>query len=185
MRVRAGAQGVLQDFDLEVGQWVQAGTTLARVARPERLKAELRIPQTQARDVQVGQRASVDTRTDTIPGRVRRVDPNVQGGSVLVEVTLDGVLPTGARPDLAVDGTIELERLTDVLYVGRPAYGQSQSTVSLFRLSDGGGAAERTTVELGRSSVNQIEVVEGLRAGDVIILSDMSRYDDTDRVRIR
>lgn len=185
MRVRAGAEGVLQDFDLEVGQWVQAGTTLARVARPERLKAELRIPQTQARDVQVGQRAFVDTRTDTIPGRVRRVDPNVQGGSVLVEVTLEGALPAGARPDLAVDGTIELERLADVLHVGRPAYGQSHSTVSLFRVGDGEDAAERTTVELGRSSVNQIEVVEGLQEGDVIILSDMSRYDDVDRVRIR
>ena len=185
MRVQAGAEGVLQDFDLEVGQWVQAGTTLARVARPERLKAELRIPQTQARDVQVGQAAFVDTRTDTIPGRVRRVDPNVQGGSVLVEVTLEGDLPPGARPDLSVDGTIELERLNDVLHVGRPAYGQSHSTVSLFRVNEEGNAAERVTVQLGRSSVNQIEVVEGLREGDVIVLSDMSRYDDVDRVRIR
>jgi multidrug efflux pump subunit AcrA (membrane-fusion protein) len=185
MRVQAGAEGVLQDFDLEVGQWVQAGTTLARVARPERLKAELRIPQTQARDVQVGQAAFVDTRTDTIPGRVRRVDPNVQGGSVLVEVTLEGDLPPGARPDLSVDGTIELERLNDVLHVGRPAYGQSNSTVSLFRVTEDGNAAERVTVQLGRSSVNQIEVVEGLREGDVIVLSDMSRYDDVDRVRIR
>lgn len=185
MKVKAGAEGVLQDFDLEVGQWVQSGTTLARVARPERLKAELRIPQTQARDVQVGQSAFVDTRTDTIPGRVRRVDPNVQGGSVLVEVTLEGDLPAGARPDLSVDGTIELERLNDVLHVGRPAYGQSHSTVSLFRVIDDGHAAERVTVQLGRSSVNQIEVVEGLREDDVIILSDMSRYDDVDRVRIR
>ncbi len=185
MKVRAGAEGVLQDFDLEVGQWVQAGTTLARVARPERLKAELRIPQTQARDVQVGQAAFVDTRTDTIPGRVRRIDPNVQGGSVLVEVTLEGDLPAGARPDLNIDGTVELERLTDVLHVGRPAYGQSHSTVSLFRVVDDGNAAERVTVQLGRSSVNQIEVVEGLREDDVIILSDMSRYDDVDRVRIR
>jgi len=185
MRVRAGAEGVLQDFDLEVGQWVQAGTTLARVARPERLKAELRIPQTQARDVQVGQVAFVDTRTDTIPGRVRRVDPNVQGGSVLVEVTLEGDLPAGARPDLSVNGTIELERLSDVLHVGRPAYGQSHSTVSLFRVTEGGNAAERVTVRLGRSSVNQIEIVEGLREGDVVVLSDMSRYDDVDRVRIR
>jgi len=185
MKVKAGADGVLQDFDLEVGQWVQSGTTLARVAKPERLKAELRIPQTQARDVQVGQSAYIDTRTDTIPGRVRRVDPNVQGGSVLVEVTLLGDLPAGARPDLNIDGTVELERLNDVLHVGRPAYGQSHSTVSLFRVVDGGDAAERVTVELGRSSVNQIEVVEGLREGDTIILSDMSRYDDVDRVRIR
>jgi multidrug efflux pump subunit AcrA (membrane-fusion protein) len=185
MRVQAGAEGVLQDFDLEVGQWVQSGTTLARVARPERLKAELRVPQTQARDVQPGQVAYVDTRTDTIPGRVRRVDPNVQGGSVLVEVSLTGDLPAGARPDLNVDGTIELERLTDVLHVGRPAYGQSHSTVSLFKVSEDEGAAERVTVELGRSSVNQIEVVGGLAESDVIILSDMSRYDDVDRVRIR
>jgi HlyD family secretion protein len=185
MRVRAGAEGVLQDFDLEVGQWVQSGTTLARVARPERLKAELRIPQTQARDVQVGQAAFIDTRTDTIPGRVRRVDPNVQGGSVLVEVTLEGKLPAGARPDLNIDGTVELERLSDVLHVGRPAYGQSHSSVSLFRVIDDGDAAERVTVQLGRSSVNQIEVVEGLQEDDIIILSDMSRYDDVDRVRIR
>jgi multidrug efflux pump subunit AcrA (membrane-fusion protein) len=185
MRVVAGADGVLQDFDLEVGQWVQAGTTLARVAQTERLKAELRIPQTQARDVQVGQAAFVDTRRDTIPGRVRRVDPNVQGGSVLVEVTLEGDLPAGARPDLNVEGMIELERLSDVLHVGRPTYGQSHSAVGLFRVTDDGKAAERVPVQLGRSSVNQIEVVEGLQEGDVIILSDMSRYDDMDRVRIR
>jgi hypothetical protein len=185
MQVVAGADGVLQDFDLDIGQWVQSGTTLARVAQPDRLKAELRIPQTQARDVQVGQAAWVDTRRDTIPGRVRRVDPNVQGGSVLVEVSLDGDMPAGARPDLNVEGTIELERLSDVLYAGRPTYGQSQSTVSLFRVIEDGNAAERVSVQLGRSSVNQIEVLEGLQEGDVIILSDMSRYDDIDRVRIR
>ena len=185
MEVRAGADGVLQDLDLEVGQWVQSGTTLARVAQPGRLKAELRIPQTQARDVQVGQSARVDTRRDTIPGRVRRVDPNVQGGSVLVEVSLDGEMPAGTRPDLNVDGMIELDRLSEVLYAGRPAYGQSESTVSLFRLIEDGNAAERVPVRLGRSSVNQIEVESGLREGDVIILSDMSRYDDVDRVRIR
>jgi multidrug resistance efflux pump len=185
MRVVAGADGVLQDFDLEVGQWVQSGTTLARVAQPERLKAELRIPQTQARDVQVGQAAFIDTRRDTIPGRVRRVDPNVQGGSVLVEVTLEGDMPAGARPDLNVEGMIELERLSDVLYAGRPTYGQSQSTVGLFRLIENGNAAERVPVQLGRSSVNQIEILSGLQEGDVIILSDMSRYDDVDRVRIR
>ena len=185
MRVVAGAGGVLQDFDLDIGQWVQSGTTLARVAQPDRLKAELRIPQTQARDVQVGQAAWVDTRRDTIPGRVRRVDPNVQGGSVLVEVALDGDMPAGARPDLNIEGTIELERLSDVLYAGRPTYGQSQSTVSLFRVTEDGNAAERVSVQLGRSSVNQIEVLAGLQEGDVIILSDMSRYDDMDRVRIR
>lgn len=185
MRVKAGADGVLQDFDLEVGQWVQSGTTLARVAQPERLKAELRIQQTQARDVQVGQTAFIDTRRDTIPGRVRRVDPNVQGGSVLVEVTLEGEMPAGARPDLNVEGMIELERLSDVLYAGRPTYGQSQSTIGLFRLAEDGNSAERVSVHLGRSSVNQIEVLSGLQEGDVIILSDMSRYEDVDRVRIR
>jgi len=185
MRVKAGADGVLQDFDLEVGQWVQSGTTLARVAQPERLKAELRIQQTQARDVQVGQTAFIDTRRDTIPGRVRRVDPNVQGGSVLVEVTLEGEMPAGARPDLNVEGMIELERLSDVLYAGRPTYGQSQSTIGLFRLTEDGNSAERVSVHLGRSSVNQIEVLSGLQEGDVIILSDMSRYEDVDRVRIR
>lgn len=185
MRVTAGADGVLQDFDLEVGQWVQSGTTLARVAQPERLKAELRIPQTQARDVQAGQRAWIDTRRDTIPGRVRRVDPNVQGGSVLVEIALDGEMPAGTRPDLNVEGLIELERLEDVLHVGRPTYGQSQSTVGLFRLVEDGNAAERVSVQLGRSSVNQIEVLTGLQEGDVIILSDMTRYNDVDRVRIR
>jgi multidrug efflux pump subunit AcrA (membrane-fusion protein) len=185
MRVTAGADGVLQDFDLEVGQWVQSGTTLARVAQPERLKAELRIPQTQARDVQAGQAAWIDTRRDTIPGRVRRVDPNVQGGSVLVEITLDGEMPAGTRPDLNVEGMIELERLENVLHVGRPTYGQSQSTVGLFRLVEDGSAAERVPVQLGRSSVNRIEVLGGLQEGDVIILSDMSRYNDVDRVRIR
>lgn len=184
MTVRAQADGVLQDLNLEVGQWVQSGTTLARVAQPGRLKAEIRIPETQARNVQIGQEALVDLRTDSVPGRVRRVDPNVQNGSVLVEVTLEEEPPPGARPDLSVDGTIVIERLEDVLHVERPAYGQSNATVSLFRVADGGDAAERVTVRLGRSSVNRIEVVEGLREGDRIILTDMSRWDDADRVRI-
>ena len=184
MEVTAGADGVLQDFDLEVGQWVQSGTTLARVAQPDRLKAELRIPQTQARDVAVGQLAMIDTRTDTIPGRVRRINPNVQGGSVLVEVSLEGDLPAGARSDLTIDGTIQLELLENVLHVGRPVYGQSNSRVSLFRVVED-GAAERVTVQLGQASVNEIEVIQGLEVGDEIILSDMSRYDNTDRVRIR
>jgi multidrug resistance efflux pump len=184
MTVRAPADGVLQDLNLEVGQWVQSGTTLARVAQPGRLKAEIRIPESQARDVQIGQEALVDLRTDSVPGRVRRVDPNVQNGSVLVEVTLEEELPPGARPDLSVDGTVVIERLEDVLHVERPAYGQSNATVSLFRVADGGDAAERVTVRLGRSSVNRIEVVDGLREGDRIILTDMSRWDDTDRVRI-
>lgn len=185
MRVTAPAGGVLQDLNLEVGQYVQTGTTLARVAQPGRLKAELRVPETQARDVRVGQPVLVDTRNDSVSGVVQRVDPNVQNGSVLVEVGLRGEMPPGARPDLSVDGTIEIERLRDVLHVDRPAYGQSHSTVSLFRVGKGGGEAVRTTVELGRSSVNRIEVVEGLHEGDTIILTDMSRWDDTDRVRIK
>lgn len=184
MTVRAPADGILQDLNLEVGQWIQSGTTLARVAQPGRLKAEIRIPETQARDVQIGQEALIDLRTDSVPGRVRRVDPNVQNGSVLVEVTLEEELPPGARPDLSVDGTIVIERLEDVLHVERPAYGQSNATVSLFRVTDGGDAAERATVRLGRSSVNRIEVVDGLGEGDRIILTDMSRWDDADRVRI-
>ncbi len=184
MSVSAGAAGVLQDLDLEVGQWVQAGTTLARVAQPGRLKAELRIPQTQARDVQIGQLASIDTRSDSIRGVVRRVDPNVQNGSVLVEVRLEGPLPAGARPDLSVDGTIRIERVEDVLFVGRPAYGQANSAVGLFRLSDDEEEASRLTVRLGRSSVNQIEILEGLALGDRVILSDMSRWDDVTRIRI-
>lgn len=185
MGVEAPTDGVLQDLNLEVGQYVQSGTVLARVAQPGELKAELQIPETQARDVQIGQTALIDTRTDTIRGTVRRIDPNVQNASVLVDVSLDEGLPPGARPDLSVDGTIEIERLADVLHVDRPAYGSSHSTVSLFRLVARDDEAVRTTVRLGRSSVNRIEVLEGLEAGDEIILSDMSRYDDADRVRIR
>ena len=185
MAVKAGAAGEIQDLDLEVGQWVQPGTTLTRVAQPGKLMAELRIPETQARDVQVGQSALIDTRTDTIPGTVRRVDPNVQNGSVLVEIRLSGELPQGARPDLSVDGTIELERLEDVLHVARPTYGQANASVSLFKLTDDGKEAVRVTVQLGRSSVNEIEVLDGLQEGDVIILSDLSRVQDADRIRIR
>lgn len=185
MRVVAGSGGVIQDLSLEVGQYVQAGTTLARVAQPGRLKAELRIPETQARDVTIGQPVVIDTRNDSIAGNVRRVDPNVQNGSVLVEVRLTGELPQGARPDLSVDGTIELERLEDVLYVDRPAYGQANSSVSLFKVVGDGNEAVRVTVQLGRSSVNEIEVVEGLQEGDRIILSDLSRVADADRIRIR
>jgi len=185
MQVRAGAAGEIQDFDLEVGQWVMPGTTLTRVAQPGKLMAELRIPETQARDVQVGQPALIDTRTDTIQGTVRRVDPNVQNSSVLVEVRLTEALPPGARPDLSVDGTIELERLEDVLYVARPTYGQANQTVSLFKVTENGNEAVRVTVKLGRNSVNEIEVVDGLQEGDVIILSDLSRVQDADRIRIR
>jgi HlyD family secretion protein len=185
MRVEAGASGIIQDLALEVGQWVQPGTTLARVAQPGRLKAELRIPETQARDVQIGQPVTIDTRTDSVAGTVRRVDPNVQNGSVLVEVRITDPLPPGARPDLSVDGTIELERLQDVLHVDRPAYGQANSSVSLFKVLDGEREAVRVTARLGRSSVNDIEVVDGLKEGDVIIISDMGRWDEADRVRIK
>ena len=185
MQVRAGASGEIQDFDLEVGQWVMPGTTLTRVAQPGQLMAELRIPETQARDVQVGQPAVIDTRTDSIAGTVRRVDPNVQNSSVLVEVRLTEELPPGARPSLSVDGTIELERLENVLYVARPTYGQANASVSLFKLTEDGDEAVRVTVRLGRSSVNEIEVLEGLQEGDVIILSDLSRVQDADRIRIR
>ena len=185
MQVRAGIDGVLQEMDLEEGQWVMNGQTLARVVVPERLKAELRIPQTQARDVALGQDAMVDTRTDTIMGQVIRIDPAAQDGVVVVDVALPPDLPRSARPGLAVEGIIELERLEDVLFVGRPAYGQAHSTVGLFKLVDGGSHAERVNVQLGRSSVNTIEIEEGLRIGDVVILVDMSQWDAYDRVRIR
>lgn len=185
MEVVAGVSGVLAEMPLEEGQWVRPGDYLARVVQPGRLRAELRIPETQARDVAIGQRAWIDTRNDTIPGRVVRIDPAVQSGSVMVDVRLEGALPKEARPDLSVDGTIELERLDDVLYVGRPAYGQANSLVGLFKVVDGGRAAVRVTVRLGRASVSTIEVVEGLSVGDEVILSDMSAQDEHDRVRLR
>lgn len=184
MQVTAGTAGVLQDMDLEEGQWILPGTVLARVVQPERLKAVLRIPQVQARDITLGQIAFIDTRTDTIPGRVIRIDPSVQNGAVNVDVALDGELPQGARPDLSVDGVIEIERLVDVLYVGRPTFGQSHSTVGLFRILEG-DFAERTQVSLGRASVNTIEVINGLQEGESVILSDMTQWDSFDRVRIR
>jgi multidrug resistance efflux pump len=185
MHVRAGIDGVLQEMDLEEGQWVMNGQTLARVVVPERLKAELRIPQTQATNVALGQMALVDTRTDTIAGQVVRIDPAAQGGVVVVDVALPPDLPRSARPGLAVEGIIEIERLEDVLYVGRPAYGQAHSTVGLFKLVEGGSHAERTNVRLGRSSVNYIEIMDGLRVGEVVVLTDMSQWDAYDRVRIR
>jgi multidrug resistance efflux pump len=185
MAVVAGVPGVLAELPLEEGQWARPGDNLARVVQPGRLKAELRIPETQARDVAVGQRAYIDTRQDTIPGRVIRIDPAARGGTVTVDVRLEGELPREARPDLTVDGTIELERLSDVLYTGRPAYAQANSLVSLFKVVDGGNAAVRVTVRLGRSSVSTIEIVEGLVVGDEVILSDMSAWDAHDRVRLR
>jgi multidrug resistance efflux pump len=186
LRVRAGASGVLQDLPLEEGQWVISGQTLARVVQPERLKAVLRVPEVQARDVVLGQRAFIDTRTDTIPGRVVRIDPASQNATVAVDVALDpDTLPRGARPDLSVDGIIEVARLDDVLWTGRPVFGQQYSTVGLFKVSPDGREAVRVQVRLGRTSVNAVEIVSGLAQGDVVILSDMSAWDDADRVRLR
>jgi HlyD family secretion protein len=184
LQVRAGIGGVLQQVPVEEGQRVTLGANIARVARPDELQAELRIAETQARDVQIGQRVAVDTRNGIVEGRVVRVDPAVQAGTVQVDVELTGELPRGARPDLSVDGTIELERLEHVVFTGRPAYGQPNSTVGLFRLTEGGRGAVRVPVELGRSSVNAIEIVQGLQPGDQVILSDTSSWDNYDRIRL-
>lgn len=184
LQVKAGVDGVLQVVPVEVGQQVMPGTNLARVANPTHLKAELKVAETQAKDVLVGQVASVDTHNGVIEGRVLRIDPSVQNGTVTVDVVLTGNLPKGARPDLSVDGTIELERLTEVVYVGRPAFGQEASTVSLFRLQANGEAA-RVQVKLGRSSVSTVEVLAGLAPGDQVVLSDMSQWDGFDRVRLQ
>ena len=184
LSVRAGMHGVLQQVPLDEGQRVTAGTNLARVGDPTVLKAELRIAETQAKDIQIGQRASVDTRNGIIPGHVTRIDPAVENGTVLVDVALDGELPRGARPDLTVDGTIELERLDDVIFVGRPVFGQENRVVSLFQIEPDGSHAARTRVGLGRASVNAIEVLEGLQPGDRVVLSDMSTWDQFNRVRI-
>lgn len=185
LRVRAGMNGVLEQVAVNVGQQVSPGENLARVADPTRLKAELRIPETQARDLAIGQKAEVDTRNGIIQGRVMRIDPAAQQGTVTVDVELIGELPRGARPDLSVDGTIELERLTNVLYVGRPAFGQEQSSVGLFKEDPVTGEAERITVQLGKSAVNTIEVLGGLSEGDRVVLSDMSAWDGFDRIRLR
>jgi multidrug resistance efflux pump len=185
MVVRAGADGVLQELPIEVGQWAISGATLAKVVQPERLKAVLRIPETQARDVGIGQNAAIDTRNGIVNGHVIRIDPASQNGTVTVDVALDGTLPKGARPDLSVDGTLEIERLDNVLHVGRPAYGQANSTVGIFRMVSGTSDAERVRVELGRNSVNTIEIIRGLNKGDVVILSDMSRWDAVDRVKLK
>ena len=184
LRVRAGMTGVLEQVPVEVGQQVAPGTNLVRVADPTRLKAELRIAETQAKDLTIGQIAQVDTRNGIIPGKVIRIDPAATNGTVTVDVALEGPLPRGARPDLSVDGTIELERLDNVLYVGRPAFGQEQSTVGLFKL-DKTGEASRSQVQLGRSSVNTIEILGGLSEGDEVVLSDMSAWDLFDRIRLR
>ncbi|MCI0409664.1 MAG: efflux RND transporter periplasmic adaptor subunit [Acidobacteria bacterium] len=184
LKVKAGVQGVLQQIPVEVGQQVSLGTNLARVAEPGHLKAEVRVAETQARDIVIGQVASIDTRNGIVPGKVSRIDPAVQNGTVTVDVALEGPLPRGARPDLSVDGTIELERLESVLFVGRPAFGGEQSTLGLFRLEVGGAGAKRVQVKVGRSSVNTVEILEGLNEGDQVILSDMSAWDAFDRVRL-
>jgi len=185
LEVTAGVDGVLAELPVQEGEWVQAGGTLARVVQPGRLKAEIRIPQTQAQDITVGQLAFIDTRNDTIEGHVARIDPAVQSGTVTIDVILPEELPRSARPDLSVDGTVVIERLDDVIYVGRPAFGQGNSRVGIFKLVEDGNYAERVNVQLGRSSVNEIEVTDGLQPGDVVILSDMSQWDGYDRVRLR
>jgi HlyD family secretion protein len=185
LKVRGGFSGVLQQVPVEVGQQVTPGQNLARVADPGRLKAELRIPETQAKDVEVGQLAQVDTRNGVVPGRVSRKDPAATNGTVTVDVTLTAALPRGAVPDLSVDGTIQLERLESALQVGRPAFGQENSTLALFKIVDAAGNAERVQVRVGRSAVNTIEITSGLDAGDQVVLSDMSAWDSVDRVRLR
>ena len=185
LKVRAGTSGVLQEVSVQVGQQVTPGFNIARVADPASLKAELKIAETQIKDVKLGQAVAVDTRNGIIQGEVLRIDPAAREGTFIVDVALTGPLPASARPDLSVDGTIELERLKDVLYVGRPAFGQGQQTVGLFRLNPDGQEAVRTQVTLGRSSVSTIEIVNGLREGDQVILSDTSAMDSYDRIRVR
>ena len=186
MQVRVPVAGVLAPLDipLQEGQWVQSGQNLSRVVVPGRLKAEIRITQTQAQDIVIGQQALVDTRTDTIMGTVTRIDPAVRNGTVTIDVSLPDDLPPSARPDLSVDGNVIIERLDDVTYVGRPTFGQPNQRVSIFKLTSQGDYAERVTVQLGASSVNDIQVIDGLEEGDVVILSDMSRWDGFDRVKI-
>ena len=185
LHVRAGISGVLQELPVQVGQQAAPGTTLAKVAEPTKLKAQLKIAETQAKDILIGQPASIDTRNGIVAGKVSRIDPAVQNGTVTVDVALEEALPQGARPDLSVDGTIELDRLKDVLYVGRPAFGQEKAQVGLFRLAEDGDEAVRVKVRLGKSSVNTVEILEGLKPGDKVILSDMSAWDAYDRVRLK
>lgn len=188
LKVCAGIDGVLQQIGdlttLQSGQRVTPSATLAKIVQPTKLKAEIKIAETQAKDILIGQLASIDTRNGIIPGRVTRVDPSVQNGTVTIDVKLEGALPKGARPDLSVDGTIELERLENVFYIGRPVQGQPESTVGLFRLVEGGKYAVRVPVKLGRSSVSTIEILQGLQVGDQVILSDMSTWDSHERVRL-
>jgi len=185
LHVRAGINGVLQLVPVEVGQRVTPGTNLARVADPKKLKAEIKIAETQAKDVTIGQKATIDTRNGVVNGHVSRIDPSVVNGTVSVDVAITDPLPNGARPDLSVDGTVELERLKDVLYVGRPVHGQADSTIGIFKIIDDGSEAVRVNVKLGRSSVNTMEIVQGLKVGDKVILSDMSAWDAFDRIRLK
>lgn len=184
LSVRAGIAGVLTDVPHQVGERVTAGTTLAKVVQPDQLKASLKIAETQARDIQIGQPAEIDTHNGVIGGHVTRIDPAVVNGTVTVDVALEGTLPAGARPDLSVDGTIDLDRMGDVLYVGRPAFGNENSTISLFRVGSDGKVATRVPVKVGRASVNNIQVLAGLEPGDTVILSDMSLWDAVDKVRL-
>ncbi len=184
LSVRAGISGVLVDLPHQVGEHVEPGTTLAKVVQPDQLKASLKIAETQARDIQIGQPSEIDTHNGVIPGKVMRIELAVVNGTVTVDVELEGTLPQGARPDLSVDGTIDLDRMADVLSVGRPAFGNENSTISLFKLSADGKTAVRVPVKVGRASVNSIQVLEGLRDGDTVILSDMSRWDSTDKIRL-
>jgi HlyD family secretion protein len=187
LSVRAGIDGVLEasDTPLQVGQHVTPGTELAKVVQPDQLKASLKIAETQAREIQIGQPAEIDTHNGVVPGKVTRIDPAVVNGTVTVDVELEGTLPQGARPDLSVDGTIDLDRLKDVLYVGRPAFGNENSTIGLFRILPDGKTAQRVSVKVGKASVNSIEVLDGLKVGDTVILSDMSRWDSDDRVKLQ
>jgi len=183
--VRAGEEGVLQELPLQPGQWVNAGTTIGRVVQPGKLKAVLRIGETQARDVAIGQTALIDTRNGIVEGRVSRMDPAAQGGTVTIDVAIDGPLPSGARPDLNIDGTIQLERLNDILFTGRPTIASENAVVGLFRLDPDGKTAARVKVRLGRVSANSVEVAQGLKPGDRIILSEVQVPDNTDRIRIK
>jgi HlyD family secretion protein len=184
LNVKAGVDGILQQIEVDVGQRVGMGANLARVTNPNRLKAELSITETQAKDIQIGQPVSVDTRNGVVEGVVSRIDPAVRNGSVTVDVRFTEALPPGTRPDLSVDGTVVLERLEDVIYVGLPVQGQANSLIGLFKLSDDGRTAERVKVQLGRTSVNTVEIQEGLKPGDQVILSDMSAQDGIDNIRI-
>jgi HlyD family secretion protein len=184
LAIRAGVDGVVQEVDVEVGQRVAVGTILAKVADPTKLKAELKLPETQMKDIALNQTAEIDTRNGIVPGHVVRIDPAAQNGTVTVDVKLDGPLPPGSRPELSVDGIIELERLADVLYVGRPVFGQPNSTVGLFKVDPDGKGATHVNVKFGRASVNAIEILTGLKVGDRVILSDMSQWDSQPRIRL-